>query len=320
MSNRRIQLRVAAATGLTAQDEFGVPLDLGDIDFVFTPREGTQTHIEPIFISEDLNDCTTQYLKDLIILHRYARLTMDLEVNKDILAAIVGKAFGIESGSSRLMLGPTVVILPSTTFVVGFADDEDPGILFYDAVCESLEITGEIDQKMQVRVTWVGRGDMLAAEAFTFPDCEDITPLRFDQNASIIIDGEEQILKARRLVFTYNNNIPLRDHPFALGVIDISRPFERGDKRVYTTNVLLEGRIGDDLAAMAITIPPTHVDFSFRIGDPGIVFSALDAMIRPNATTLQEFHGEVSLGVLSLLMTPTRVSGEISTPFSAEVD
>jgi hypothetical protein len=319
MSNRRIQLRVAYSSIWAEQSAFGVPLDNADLDAVIVTREGGQSHIEPVFKTEDLNDCTTQYLLDLIVLHRLGRLTLDLEVDKDILAGLLKYALGVESGSNRFMLGPTVLILPATTFIVGFADDEDPGIVLSDAVCESLVITGQIEQKFQVQAVFVGRGDMPDAD-YTFPDCETITPLRFDQNAEFFWGATDYIDETRRVVLTYNNNLPLNDFPFSLGSVDIARPLERGDKRTVTIDWTVTGRENDTLGRQGLTIPPTHDDWSLRIGDPGVVFQADDAMIRPSSGQYQVWDGEVSLACLAIQLTPIRVPGDVATPMNASID
>jgi hypothetical protein len=89
MSNRRTQLRVAYSSIWAEQSDFDVPLDPSELDAVMNSREGGQSHIEPVFLTEDLKDCTTQYLLDLIVLHRYARLTLDIEVDKDIMGGLL---------------------------------------------------------------------------------------------------------------------------------------------------------------------------------------------------------------------------------------
>lgn len=321
MTNRRTQLRVAYAPGFQAQAGFGIPLSPASLTKVLVTREGGQSHIEPVFTTEDLNDCTTQYLLDLIVLHRIARLTLDLEVDVTTLAGLFGMALGTTVGSTVFMLGPTVYVLPATTFIVGFADGEDPGIVLSDAVCESLTLTGRVEQKFQVRAVFIGRGDMLAAVGFTFPDCEDIVPLRFDQNALFTVNSVEHINDTRAFECTYNNNVPIRDFPFSLASVDITRALERGDKRNYSVNWTVTGREGDTLATAAISVPPTHYDFLIRIADPAgnnVELIAADAMIRPQGT-FQGFDGEVSMAVLLLTLTPTRVAGDNSTPLSVQI-
>ena len=128
MSNRRTQLKVAYAPGFTLQSGFGVPLTQSLLTKVLTFREGGQSHIEPIFRTEDLNDCTTQYLIDLIILHRIARLTLDLEVDQETLGGLLGLALGVVAGPTITMLGPTSFVLPATTLIVGF---EPPAIVVW---------------------------------------------------------------------------------------------------------------------------------------------------------------------------------------------
>lgn len=319
-TNRRTQLKVAYAPGFTVQTGFGVPLSPSALTKVLNSREGGQSHIEPVFKTEDLKDCTTQYLLDLIVLHRVARLTLDLEVDQEVLGGLLGLAFG-NSGASVTMLGATTYILPATTLIVGFADGDDPGIVLSDAVVDQITLTGRIDQKFQVRVVFIGRGDMIAAAGFDFPECSAITPLRFDQNALFTVNGTEYINDTRALEFSYNNNCPINDFPFALGSVDISRALERGDNRAYSVNWTVTGREGDTLGAAAITVPPTHYDFLIRIGSgtEGISLVAADAMIRPQGTNFQTFDGEVSLACLALVLTPILVPGDSATPLTANI-
>lgn len=320
MSNRRSQLKVAYAPGFTVQSGFGVPLDSSLLTKVLTIREGGQSHIEPIFKTEDLNDCTTQYLLDLIILHRLARLTLDLEVDQEVLGGLLGLALGTTAGPVITMLGPTAFVLPATTLIVGFDDEDDLGIVLSDAVVESITLTARVDQKFQCKVVFIGRGDMLAADGFSFPDCDLIDPLRFDQDALFTWNAIEYIDETRAFEFTYSNNVPINDFPFSVGSVDLSRALERGDKRQYNVSWTVTGEIGDDLASQAITVPPTHHTLSVRIGSAteGIEISAADAMIRPGSP-YQDFDGEVSLAVLKLVLTPTRIPGDNSTPITAEI-
>jgi len=315
MSNRRTQLRVAYAPGFTRQSGFGAPLSPSALTAVLTTREGGQSHIDPVFKTEDLNDCTTQYLMDYIVLHRYATLTLDLEVDAQVLGDLYGMALGTVSGSVATMLGPTEYVLPATTLIVGFADGDDPGIVLSDAVVKSIEISGRVEQKLQVKVVFCGRGDMLDAAGFVFPDCETITPLRFDNNTLFQVNSLEYKDDTRAFSLSFDNNVPLSDFPFSLGSVDISRALERGDKRPLTLNWTVTGRENDSLGDAAITVPPTHYDFMIRIGSGlnGVVLEAADAILRPQSN-LQGFDGEVSLAVLNLMLTPTRIPGDSSTP------
>lgn len=320
MSNRRTQLKVAYAPGFTVQSDFGVPLDPSELTKVLTFREGGQSHIEPIFKTEDLNDCTTQYLIDLIILHRIARLTLDLEVDQEVLAGLLGLALGTTAGSVITMLGPTSFILPATTLIVGFDDEDDLGIILSDAVVESITLTARVDQKFQCRVVFIGRGDMPIAAGYEFPDCDLIDPLRFDQDALFTWDSIEYITETRAFEFSFNNSVPINDFPFSVASVDIARALERGDKRPSTFNWTVTGEEGDSLGAQAVTIPPTHSTLSVRIGSgtEGIEIVAADAMVRPG-NPLQGFDGEVSLAVLNLVLTPTRIPGNSATPLTVNV-
>jgi hypothetical protein len=318
--NRRTQLRVAYNPDWEEQSDFGVPLASGDMSAVLPLKEGTQSHIEPVFGTEDLNDCTTQYLIDYIIRTRLARLTLNLEVDKDILAGLIKYALGVQSGSNIRMLSPTTYILPATSFVVGFADGEDPGILLSDAVCESLRITGEINQKFDVQAVFVGRGDMPDAD-HVFGECITIVPLRFDDNAEFFWGATDFIQDTRRIVFNHLNNLPLADFPFSLGSIDIARPLQRGDKRTTTFDWVVTGRPNDTLGREAMAAPnPTHKEMSMRIGNPGLQFIASDAMIRPASGAFQVWEGEVALACLATQVTPTKVPGDLDTPLLVVVD
>jgi hypothetical protein len=320
MSNRRTQLRVGYIPGFGSPGSFGETPDAGLFSKVLTTREGGQSHIEPIFAKEDFRDCTTQYLLDKIVLHRYARLTLDLEVDRDLLSAVYYIVLGQGSPASSTMLGPSSFVLPRTAMVVGFAGDENSGILLGDAVGESFKIQGQIENKLQVQLTMVGRGDLAVLDGYDFPDCETITPLRFDQDTSISVNSVERVQDTRGFDLSVNNKLPLRDLPYTLGVVDISRPLERGDQRDMTFNWNVLGREGDTLAAAATSVPPTHYPFSLGIGSPGVTISAEDAIVEPQGNTLQGWSGEVSLATLQLMLTPTRIPGDNNTPLHAVQD
>lgn len=313
---RRSQLRVAYAPGFVAQSDMGVPLSPASLTKVMLTKDGGQSHIEPVFLEEDLRDCTSQYLLDKIILHRFARLTLDLEVDADILEDLLGAALGVNSSGTITMLPPTVYDLPHTTFIVGFAGGDDAGIVFSDATCESLTITGRVEQKLSVKAVFVGNGSMLDAVGFTFPDCDTITPLRFDSDAQFFVNGTNYISTTRGFELTYPNNIPLNDFPFSLGSIDVQR-LERGDKRDVKLAWTVEGIENDALGAAARTVPPTHYDFDVRIGTD-VHLIAEEAIFRPGGT-FQGFDGEIFLAVLNTELTPVRIPGDSSTPFMATV-
>lgn len=317
---RRSQLRVAYAPGFQEQSAFGTALSPGALTKTLVTRDGGQSHIEPVFIEEDLRDCTTQYLIDKIVLHRFARLTLDLEVDQAVMSYLLNAALGVTSGSNVTMLGPAVFDLPHTTFIVGFDGGDDPGIVFKDATCESLTITGRVEQKLQVRAVFVGNGEMLDAVGFTFPECETIDPLRFDSDALFTVNGEERIDDTRGFELTYPNNIPLNDFPWALGLPDVQR-LERGDKRDVKVAWQVVGVPNDTTGAASRTIPPTHWDFNIRIGSAsdGVNLIAEEAMLRPGSP-LQGFDGEVFLATLNIDLIPVRVPGDANTPLRATIN
>ncbi len=320
--NSRVQLRVGAewtSGGFSLQSAINVPLSAATLTRILTTREGGQSHIEPFYKKEDIKDCTTQYLLDRLILHRAARLTLDLEVDAEVLGAICSHSLGVAVGDTFTMLGPTDFDLPLTTMVVGFADGDDTGILFSDAATESLAITARTEQKM--RVQWVLVGNALMPDAgYEFPECEDIDPLRFDQNAEVNVNGTNYIAQTRGFEFQYNNQIPLNDFPWTLGALDITR-MQRGDFRTAMINWTVEGRENDTLGTAARAVPPTHYDFDILIGSnaEGVRIVAADALFEPQST-LQGFDGEVSLAVLNTMLTPTRIPGNNATPLTIMVN
>lgn len=320
MSFRRSQLRVAYAPGFAEQSAFGTALSPATLTKTINTRDGGQSHIEPVFSKEDLRDCTTEFLIDKIILHRFARLTLDLEVDQLMMSYLLNAALGVTAGPNVTMLGPAVYDLPHTTFIVGFAGGDDPGIVFKDATCESLTITGRVEQKLQVRAVFVGNGEMLDAVGFTFPECEAITPLRFDSDALFTVNSVEYIAETRGFELTYPNNLPLNDFPFSLGLLDAQR-FERGDKRDVKVSWSVLGILNDTLGTASRTVPPTHYDFNIRIGSAseGVNLIAEDAILEPGSP-LQGFDGEVFQAVLNIDLIPTRVPGDANTPLMATIN
>jgi hypothetical protein len=313
-TDRRVQLRVGYAPGFPQTPDFCTPLANDQMTEVLTTREGGQSHIEPLYIQEDILDCTTEYLIDILVLHRYAKLTLELEVDATTLLAMFGLTLGAGSGNDILMLGPTVFALPTTSLVVGFADGVDPGILLSPVVASSLQVTGRVDQKLMIKWELVGSALMPSA-GYVFPDCSEITPLRLDINTHMTVSGVDRTLETRSFDFNYNNNIPLRDFPWVLGQLDVVR-LERGDKRTCTMAWVLEGRENDADGELLMAVPPTHVPWDLHLGPAiggGIDLISANSLWRPNGG-LQTWDGEVSIACLNSLLTPTRIPGNVATP------
>lgn len=320
MSFRRPTLRVAYAPGFAEQSAFGTALSPAALTKVMLTKEGGQSHIEPVSNKEDLRDCTGSYILDRILLHRFARLTLDLEVDTTMLSYLLGAALGVTAGSSITMLPPTVFDLPHTTFIVGFAGGDDPGIVFKDATLESLTIGGRVEQKLSVKAVFVGNGEMIDAVGFMFPDCETITPLRFDSNMQFVVDGTDYISTTRSFELTYPNNLPLNDFPFSLGSVEAQR-FERGNDRPVKLTWTVEGIENDVLGTAARRDPTTHYGFDIRIGSgsDGVNLTAEDALFE-YGSPFQGFDTEVFIAVLNTELTPVRIPGDATTPFMATIN
>lgn len=312
---RRVVYKVAYSGAGDTQSAIGTPLLNSQIDTAFTFVDGGQGYIEIPERTEPVTDCTTQYPQDEILLNRHGRLTLRIEVDAATLAILFKWWGGASSSSPYQMLPPTTFALPATTLIVGFADGVDTGMVFQDVGVESIVITGQVNQKFQTTVVFVGNGALQNASGYSFPECTAITPLRLDNSTSILMNSVEYKSIVRSFELSMVNNIPMTDFPFPLASVDLSK-LERGDKRPITFKVKILGELNDSNGLAARANPRTHWPVSLTIGT--CTFGIADAIIK-QGSPFGDWADEVNQAAINLLAEPTRVPGDNSTPLQLTV-
>lgn len=327
-SPRRSLLRIAYSPVGAKQTAWDTPLANGVITAVVNAR--TPNHIEPVERVEELFDCTGQYLTGEQVLSRYARLTLDLEVDINSLACFVALGSGVAAAPSGTgpythgitPLGPTVYALPVSTLIIGFADGVDPGIKWQNVAVNSWLVSGRDSERLNARIELIGSGNLIAASGYTFPDCSQYTPLKMTDGAATL-DGENLLSGTdpnhtlRRFEWRHNNNILINDDPFPLAALDIKR-LERADVRDWGLRLGIEGRLNDTLHTKAKS--RLTVASSMRIGSAtnGIIITTPSGLLKQDGTP-QEFAGEANRGVLALAHRPLRIPGDATTPYTVSI-
>lgn len=316
MSNPfRVVYKCAYSGSFLTQSAIGTPLANADIDTAFSFVEGGQGYMEIVERTEAVTDCTTEYPADDILLNRHGRLTLRIEVDETVLTGLFKWWGGKSSSSPYRMLGPTEFDLPATTLMVGFADGVDTGMVFKDVGIESLTITGQVNQKFQTTVVFVGNGSLPNGSGYTFPDCTAISPIRLSTTTHLLMNSVDYIDILRSFELALVNNIPMTDFPFPLASVDLSRLI-RGIKRNITLKAKILGRENDSNGLAARANPRTHWPVTLQIG--GLAFEMADAIIK-QGSPFGDSADEVNQAAINLLAEPTRLPGDASTPLQLTV-
>lgn len=320
---RGIQLRIAVAPGFPAQVDIDTPIDVNDITKVIAVRAPNQlsrdVRVDEVF------DCTGQYKLSERVLTRLGRLTIDLEPDPDALAGFMSMAFGAPGaatgggpyGHPFQMLTARDFCPPLTTLVVGFDDDDDPGVIFKSVAVNSMTISVNNAERLTARVELVGSGDFQPATGFIYPECEDFTPI-YMQDGTLVVDGENVLSgtdpnhTTRAVEFLFNNNLLLGDDPFPLAATDIKR-LRRADRREHYMRWRVEGRWLDTVSTKAFN--RTLVAWNWRVGGATNNLT-LDC---PRAIMKDEqpgFDGEANSSVLNNLLECVRIPGNANSPLN----
>lgn len=312
---RLVIYKVAYSGVFATQSAIGTPLLNSQIDTAVTFIDGSQSYIDIPERTEDVWDCTTQYPKDDILLNRHGQLTLRIEVDGPTLAGWFKLWGGASSSSPYQMLPPTTFTLPATTLILGFADGVDTGMVFRDVGVESIVITGQVNQKFQTTIVLVGSGALPDASGYSFPECTSITPLRLDNSTSIMMNSVEYKDIVRSFELSMVNNIDVSSSAFPLAGVDLTK-LERGDKRPIMFKTKILGTQNDSNGLAARANPRTHWPLALTIGN--LTFEVADAMVK-KGSPFGDTSDDTKQSALNLLLVPTKVAGDASTPLQLTV-
>jgi hypothetical protein len=317
------ELKIAYHPGFATQPAWGTPIDQSLLTEVV--QAVSPNHIEPFKTVADVFDCTQQYKIGSRVLKRGARIRLQIKVDAKRLAGWTAYAFGAagtpSSGTSAItMLGPKSFQPPVFTIIVGYDDDEDPGIVLFNAVVDKLEVVGRSGEEFVINIDIVGDGSLTPATSFVWPACTDIVPIYFEDGA-LTVNSVDRFTCAtpnqttHEFSFSYSNNLAIDDgRPMAKK--DFIR-LNRKEKRDYMADWKVEGRPNDTLAALAHA-RDTSGSFSFRIGSSsqGVTYTVTKCEFA-EGSPLVSHEGELRRAALNLRLNPLRISGNAATPCQA---
>lgn len=311
-----IALRIHHAPGFPCQTDINTPIDLSLINEVIPVR--TPNQLSRDLKIDEVFDCTTQYKLKEKVLTRIGKLTIDLEPDPYTLTGLFSMALGAPGPTGAFnMLGPKDFCLPLTTFVVGFDDDDDPGVIFKSAGVNNINLSVNDSDRITVRVELVGSGDFQPAVGFSPQDCDDFDPI-YMQDGVFLIDGQSYLTAddpnhtTRALDYTFNNNMMLGDNPFLMGALDIKRLL-RGLRRDSYLRWRTEGRWLDPVSMMSYN--REYHSWTWRIGPApnSLTLSCAHGLFKEEPPT---FVGEASASALNTNIECIRVPGNPATPIS----
>lgn len=328
MGERRILYAVAYASTGAKQSAFGTPTANGTINTLLNLTEG-RSQIEVVETTKEVLDCLGREQLDEIGLTRLCRLNVEFKVDEKSIAVLGAYAAGVAAAPTGAgpfthaitRLAERLFVLPYFTLICGFADGVDPGVKVQDCIVNSFGVNAPSQtDDILCNVEIVGKGDLAAAAAYTFPDCSDYTPLSMVAGA-LTLDGENLLSgadanhTAYSAQFTMSNNILVGDHPFPLAALDIKR-LEQGDRRIQDFTLNVGGRLNDTLHAKMKA--RQHAVALWRIGASPAAFTVNipDGIIRPTGPAHTTWVTEASESALQISVLPAIIPGDATTPFN----
>jgi hypothetical protein len=277
----------------------------------------------------ELFDCSQQFLTGKKLLNQLGRLNVEVQVDARQLGGLLYAACGVAaapSGSNPYthaitVLGKGVYQLPMFTFVVGFNDGVDPGMLFQSAVLNRLSLTAQGIDDIVCRTEWVGFAPV-PNDSFTYPACTDNPGLNlFDGALSVnsedVLTGADENHTTRSYEFFIDNGILTGDHAFPVASKNPKR-LDRQSVRTWGLRWGVEGVEGDDLHQLMAPDGEvgTDVPFSLRVGSAtnGATITCPHALLEEDNNQAQTFAGETNDSILQALLTPLMNAGVL--PFS----
>lgn len=316
-SPRRSQLRLAYSSAFATQADFGVVNWLADgaLDALFNLVPGSEPRLEYTDKSDEIFDCTGQNILDEIVLAKSIRLTLEIEIDVQTLAGLLGWTFGTVSGADILMLGETEFQPPPTTFILGHDDAAGTALKLGDMTAEEITVTGEVAGRIRCTISFRGNGSPTSATGFVFPACDDYEPIRLS-DGDFLLDGDSRIDDIRRIEFRYSNRLLSEEDPFTAASTDITR-MERGDQREILYTFTIFGQPGDALDQSARDKEKVPVTWQIGADDDGVSIIAASAILKQGDGPGHD--GEARRSVLGLQARPRKVSGDANTPVMATV-
>lgn len=310
---RRSQVRVAYSSTFAAQSDIFTALSNGAVDALFNLLEGSEPRLEFILKTDEIFDCTGQYLIDKIQLTKSVRLSFEVEADAGDLFGLLKWFLGSSSGSDALMLGVTSFQPPATTFIYGHDDAAGTKLKLVGMVGDEIRISGRKSERIKVSLSFRGNGSPASPGSYTFPDCSTPTPLRLSDGA-FSLNSVDSLAVLDEMEFVYSNNLLADDDPFISSSVDIQR-MERADRRTVAYNFTVFGQPGDATHLLAIAYTKVPISWTVGPGSDGVTIPAVSAILSNAAGPGHD--GQARRSTLGLTAEPIRIVGNNDTPCKA---
>jgi hypothetical protein len=312
-SPRRSQARLAYSGAFAAQPEFGTALDDAEIDTLFTLLPGSEPRLEIVTKSDEIIDCTGQFVVDEIVLAKSSRLSFEIEADALIVAGLLGWIMGEVSGADILMLGESEFQPPPTSFVYGHKTGI--ALKFKDMVGGEIKISGAVTERIKASVVFQGNGSPEAVEGFDFGDCTTSVPMRFSDGA-FELNNIDRMNDLRNIEFSYSNKLLADEDPFTAASVDIAR-MERDDMRDNVFTFTIFGEPGDALHLAAINYEKMPLMWQIGPNTNGIQLIAASTILKQGGGP--GHTGQARRSTLGLIAQPRKIEGDADTPVKATV-
>jgi hypothetical protein len=205
--------------------------------------------------------------------------------------------------------------------VAGFRNSNRLPKFYKSVVANTLTIRGShADPRISANAGVIGSGEVPnVTSGWAQPACSIFRPSRF-RDTLLVIDGVDYALNnlLRNFEASLSNQLVDDDDAYTAQDDDIHR-LERGDERPFTINCGILGEEGDDIHVMAESL--AEVPVFMRIGRSGhnISFDIPKASISLRNPVLS-YDGSVKRSMVQIQIEPMLISGDATTPFTADAN
>ncbi|MET0646975.1 MAG: phage tail tube protein [Pyrinomonadaceae bacterium] len=265
---------------------------------------------------DETRDCTGRFLVGRRLTSRLALWSLTFpDVSARFAAGLYAMAYGAAgavTGGSAPYTSPITRLasdqLPATSFVVGAEDSDEPAELYRDMVLNSLELRGEVRQKLSLTAGFIGATEVEILEDYEVPACGSTPVALYPQDCLLTLGGTDYTDNLRSLAHTYSNNVYSNDDPFVWDSVDPAR-LERG-LEVSQFQFGVYGTKAHPLYAQAKA--ENVLALSLRLGsaNEGTTIASPGAQLTLGDTPIG-YAGEASRSVVNLIADPFSVGGAI---------
>ncbi len=308
---RGSQFRIAYDPLFTPQSAIGTPNATATLTAVL--QVTTRNHIALEQKFDDVYDCSGQFKVTRNQLSRLARLQVEFDASPLLVKGFLGACMGKPTGTLKINMGMLPIAEfqpPYLTFVVGFDEGTDTGVLFHSVVVNSFKIMSKSRERIHCSMELIGSGNLTATSGFSYPACSTVVPI-YPADGALTINGVNA-LQANDAAGTstvefnldYSNNLLVSDDPWQLAQIDPTR-IERADRRTIMFDWKVEGQELDATHAAAIASPSNQWPVIWRIGTTlnNVLLTATKCILSGEGN-VQGFEGEAARAVLNLKLEP----------------